>query len=228
MKPCIAGLLVALCLVPMAAQTSAQKKKSTSRRKRAAVITPEQSCRTFVQKFYSWYTSKPIQENHDVTADHLARRVHPDYFAPAIKKALEADELAASKSPDEVVGLDGDPFLNAQETADRYYAGLATIEDGVCKVPIFGVNRPPNPPTEKHLKHLPEVVALLKNESSKWVFQDFVYDEKETLLSVLADLARDRDKAKAEANNPKKSDDTKPDAPKPDAPKPDQTADPKK
>ncbi len=202
MKAWIAGFLLLACLVPASAQNTTHKK--TTHRRRAAAITPEQTCRAFVQKFYAWYTSKPIQENHEVSADHLARKQHPDYFAPALKKALETDEAAASKSPDEVVGLDGDPFLNAQELDDRYYAGLATIDDGVCKVPIFGVNRPPNPPTDRHMKHLPAVTALLKNQGGKWVFQDFQYDGNETLLSVLAQLAKDRQHPPAEkpAENP--------------------------
>ncbi len=245
MKALIASLLIFACVFPLNAQSSTRKKSGSSRKRRSAyAVTPADTCRAFVQKFYVWYTSKPVQENGDTSADALARRRYPNNFSAELKRALEADEQAAAKHPDEVVGLDGDPFLNTQELADRYYPGVATVESGICKVPMFGVNLAPNQPTEKHLAHQPDVTAILKKVGSAWVFQDFIYDKDETLLSVLKQLAKDREnppqekKAAVPAASASPAPTTVPETqaapaaptpatPKPDEPKTEQPADPK-
>src|SRR5512146_990329 len=93
--PRIACLCLAACLL-MPASTQAA----------------EDGCagaRAFVQEFYDWYVT--ILERRDAPAWQITHRERGRSFSPLLAKALDEDEAAAAKSPDEIVGLDFDPFL---------------------------------------------------------------------------------------------------------------------
>lgn len=64
----------------------------------------------FVQSFYDWYVKAEIDSD-------AALKKKPAYFSPELTKALKADAVAAAKSPGDIVGLDFDPFLNAQDVS---------------------------------------------------------------------------------------------------------------
>jgi hypothetical protein len=54
-------------------------------------------------------------------------------------KGLKEDLAASKKSPGEIVGLDFDPFLNAQDIAERYLVGKITPKGDHYWVEVFGV-----------------------------------------------------------------------------------------
>lgn len=141
--------------------------------------------RAFVQEFYDWYVT--ILEHRDGTAWQLTRRERGASFSPRLAKALDEDEAAAARSPDEIVGLDLDPFLASQETEDHYRAGRATAKAGRCRVEVFGLRN------GEPVRAKPDVVPELERRGRSWRFVNFHYPEGEELLGVLKRLADERE-----------------------------------
>ena len=120
-------------------------------------------------------------------------------FAPALKKQIEADEAASAASPGEVVGLDFDPFLNAQDIPDRCIVGKVTPKGDSYSVEVFEVFS-----GKKEAK--PAVVPELVFKDGQWIFTNFVYPrdngKSDNLLSVLKDLAAERTKYATDNRHP--------------------------
>lgn len=138
----------------------------------------------FVQAFYDWYVKTEIDSD-------AALKKKPAYFSPELTKALKADEAAAAKSPGEIVGLDFDPFLNAQDVCKPYQAKAAKLDGKSYEVEIFD-SCPEKGDTQ------PAVVAQLVRNGDSWMFIDFLYPAREgspasDLLSVLKSLQQERD-----------------------------------
>jgi hypothetical protein len=148
----------------------------------AKVAPTEKSCHEFVQDFYTWYRTgdKSIQ----TVFKHRASS-----FAPALLQPLKADEAASAASPGEVVGLDFDPFLNAQDIPDRCIVGKVSSKDNGYSVEVFEVFS-----GKKDAK--PAVVPELAFKNGQWIFTNFVYPrdggKSDNLLSVLKVLAAER------------------------------------
>lgn len=119
-------------------------------------------------------------------------------FSPDLLKALQEDLAASKKSPDEIVGLDFDPFLDAQDTAEKYVVGEVHQQGDRYRVDVFGF-------WEGKKNPKPDVVPELAFQNGNWVFMNFHYRESdipvnENLLSVLQQLKKDREKpAESEA-----------------------------
>ena len=140
------------------------------------------SCRKFVQEFYNWYRS-----NGKTIQDALKKRASS--FTPLLTQKLNIDEAASAASPGEVVGLDFDPFLNAQDIPDRCIVGKVTPKGNGYSVEVFEVFS-----GKKDAK--PAVVPELAFKNGQWIFTNFVYPrdggKSDNLLSVLKVLAAER------------------------------------
>jgi hypothetical protein len=130
-----------------------------------------------VRNFYSWYFP-----GHSFEEALEARRAD---FDKALYAALRADLTAASKSPDEIVGLDFDPFLNTQDPCQRYEVGPAKVTGTSARVEIHGV-------CEGKKAAKVDVIVALRQENGRWVFTNFLYPGADDLVKVLRVLKRER------------------------------------
>jgi hypothetical protein len=161
----------------------------------APTASPPEGCAQFVQQFYDWYLAKEKALTNDrsqESAFETTLREKQSSFARALVQALKDDLEASKKSPGELVGLDFDPFLNAQDTAEKYLVGeVHPKADHYC-VDVFGVWG-----GKKNAK--PDVVPELALVNGKWIFTNFHYGESdipvnENLVSILQQLKKDREK----------------------------------
>jgi len=144
----------------------------------------ERSSRNFVQAFYTWYVPK-----HGVEDVLKYRRTA---LSPELFRALKEDLDASAKNSDEVVGLDFDPFLNAQDTAERYVIGSVAAKGDTFWVEVYGIWS--GKKSEK-----PDAVAEVACKAGQCFFVNFHYGktelpENENLLSVLKALKKERQK----------------------------------
>ena len=138
----------------------------------------------FAQKFYAWYVPialKTVKEPSSNVA--IAKR--GNLFDPPLLKALQEDAEASRKSSGDIVGLDFDPFLYAQDIDDKYVVGEVSEKDGLYLVNVYGVRKGKREKT-------PSVVAELKPTKDSFVFANFGYGTDGDLVAVLKQLADDR------------------------------------
>ena len=138
------------------------------------------SARRAVDEFYGWYV--PV---HKQTSGATMRAIHDraTLFSPTLVAALRADSVASAASPGEVVGLDGDPFLNAQDACDRYSsAGIAEVGDRFL-VQVLGSGG-----CADHTAA--DVTVEVTPTNGNFLFTNFIYSprERDDLISLLAYL----------------------------------------
>jgi hypothetical protein len=143
------------------------------------------SCKQFVQSFYEWYAQEAQKENRGPSWI-FALENRPSAFSPKLAKLLKEDSDSQSKSPQEIVGLDFDPFLNSQDPDERYAVGKIVQRGDTYWVDIYSVRSGQRSDT-------PDVVPELKREGGKWRFVNFHYlrnknPQHENLLSILNSL----------------------------------------
>lgn len=158
----------------------------------AAEDADTRSCRAFVQQFYDQYLRLADHGGREAPDDQIIRR-HPAWFSAELRRALAGDLAAAKKSPGEIVGLDFDPFLNAQDVAKRYTARRVSRQGGSFTVDVYASWDPKKPADIA-------VVPQLARRGGRWTFVNFRYPahekgEKESnLLQVLRELRAERRK----------------------------------
>lgn len=138
----------------------------------------------FARKFYAWYVPialKPLKEPSSNVA--IAKR--GSLFDPPLLKALKEDAEASQKSSGDIVGLDFDPFLYAQDIDDKYVVGGVTEEGGLYLVEVYGVSKGKREKT-------PSVVAELKPAKDSFVFSNFRYGTDGDLVQMLKEMADER------------------------------------
>lgn len=147
-----------------------------------------ETAKSFVQDFYTWYVAKAVNHPGNPGADYAIKQRRSS-FSPALTRALEADYAASAKSPDEIVGLDFDPFLNTQDPCERYEVGETTRVGSGYRVEVYAVC------FGKREAHA-YVSAEVQGTSGSWQFTNFHYTDehgkKSNLLGVLASLRRER------------------------------------
>jgi hypothetical protein len=128
-------------------------------------VADDQSCKAFVQKFYDWYWNRFADHANDPKFDtrkeptyHEVARLHPAVLGPELIRLIKRDEMLSAKAQG-IANLDFNPFLNTQDPEGKYLAGIATVSNGQCQVPI----------EHGHL------TAELKKSGSTWVFTNFHY-----------------------------------------------------
>ena len=148
-----------------------------------------EECKKFVQDFYEWYLPKATADvnKQGSTGEALALKKRPDDFSRALKYALMQDSGAASKST-EVVGLDGDPFLNCQDCPKKVKYGDPKLTGYKCQVPLYFMQD--NVPEEQA-----HVIAEAMYTQKRWVFTNFLDAEGgDDLLTTLKKLKADGSK----------------------------------
>jgi hypothetical protein len=147
------------------------------------------SARRAVDEFYGWYV--PMQKQTP-GADMRAIHDRAPLFSPELITALRADSVASAASPGEIVGLDGDPFLNAQDACDRYSsAGVAEVGDRFL-VQVLGSGG-----CQTHTTA--DVTVEVTPTEGNLVFTNFIYSprERDNLVALLAYLDSTRRAKKA-------------------------------
>jgi hypothetical protein len=151
----------------------------------AAGPSPSQTAASdFVQKFYDWYVPIAHKPGNAPSSDQAVAK-RGAAFDPPLLRALKIDAEAQRKSPDDIVGLDFDPFLNAQDFDDKYVVGNVTENGGVYLVSVYGVRN-----GKRAAK--PDVVAELKVVKGSFQFTNFRYGADGDLLGILKTLADER------------------------------------
>ena len=146
-----------------------------------------QSLRDFVQGFYSWYVPHALSDSAG-SAWEFAIKEKSSAFSPQLVQALRRDSAAQAKTTSEIVGLDFDPFLAAQDPCENYEVGRITQRVESYLVDIYGVCS-----GKKHEK--PDVIAELQHKNGHWLFVNFHYPQDRNLLAVLKSLQENRRKA---------------------------------
>lgn len=181
-----------LCMTAIASQAAGPAAGQTATQPKA---TESQSAHDFVQGFYDWYGFGVDKNDHSMVDAALASKRWP--MSDAIVAALKADEAAQEEVPDEIVGIDFDPFTASQDDCSPYKAGQVTKTGNQYQVEIFDNNdlcKDPHP-------ELPYIVTVLEKHGGSWVFVNFLYPrEKDDLLSTLKGLKEEREKEAKQPN----------------------------
>ncbi len=136
-----------------------------------------------VQAFYSWYVPMAAEDADD-PAWMRAIRERGALFSRELIDGLRADSVARAKDPDEVVGLDGDPFLDAQDPCDSYHVRRARPSGDNWLVEVLGSGG-----CETH--NTPDVVVEVARRDGRWVFVNF-RDPGPPPRDLLGTLQRER------------------------------------
>jgi hypothetical protein len=132
----------------------------------------EKSCLQFTQDFYSWYVKLVFKSFDDKKARDVvltALTYNGRHFSHEL--TLELRQAKAEEAASRDVILDGDPFLNSQDPAERYVVRKVTEKNGRYFADVYGIW--PVPPAE--LGKGPQVVAELIFKDGRWIFVNFQY-----------------------------------------------------
>jgi len=175
-----------LCIIGSAAHATEPAPAHVNDQAQATAL---QSAHDFVQGFYDWYAAEVKKNNGNWAVDSaLKNKRWP--LSETIVSALTADREAQDKVPDYIVGIDFDPFLDAQDDCTPYAAGKVTETKGRYQVEVFDSRITCHDPYPE----LPSVIAVVEKRKGAWIFVNFIYPEAKTdLLSNLQALKEDRE-----------------------------------
>ena len=137
----------------------------------------------FVREFYAWYLPAAG------TGAGLKQAIVDSamLFVPDLVRAIEADGEAQARNADEVVGLDGDPFLDAQDFCERYDVGDARRDGADILVDVYARCSGDTTST-------PRIAARVRRNGPGWTFVNFHYPQRSSdLRKDLDELRRARD-----------------------------------
>ena len=185
MRLACAAALAAIAMMLTAPRVSAQDAQRGAEEEMPSL---QDSCQGYVQDFYNWYVaglnSDTFLEKRDATWVR-AVKIHKSEFSAELAEAIEKDGKAQAKHTGEIVGLDFDPFLGAQDRDDRYVTGFVKVNGNACRVEMFGY-------ANDEKREDSNVTAELNWDGKRWTLVNFRYpskgkgnDEGEDLLSVL-------------------------------------------
>ena len=180
------------CIIVLSMIVSSNLKAQSS-------VNEKESARVFVQKFYDWYVvlfSAPPEKWRTHATSIIAITQKSSSFDTALRKALLDDDHAQSKNTDDIVGLDFDPFLMAQDigfdyqtgnvkqVGDKFFVDIHSALKGKSKKAILAKNI--------------VVVAEVVKAGTSWKFTNFIYpaegkQKQSDLLEILASLRKDRE-----------------------------------
>jgi len=183
---CASILLIVSSLCTLEAQTPKAPQSET------------ESCRKFVQEFYNWYL-KVLNSGSNLSSTELILKYRKSSFNPELLRQLKQDEDASAKDKDYIVGLDFDPFVNAQDYAESYKVGKVTHKGGNYQVEVYGDWGKVDGALGKKTKE-PDVVPELALRNGEWIFVNFHYPNKKApqgnLLAMLKYLREERRKGR--------------------------------
>jgi hypothetical protein len=177
-----AGL--ALLLALQAAAACAQPGAAGGPPAPAAAMRDDAEAARFAQDFYDWYGAYSRRATGAAWDSVEVRK--PGVLDDALVAALRADAEARAEREGEIVGLDFDPFLNAQDPCERYEARGVERAGETYRVAMYGTCADAAGPT-------PDVVVELVRAGPAWRILNFHYPEgKADLLDVLRWMAGER------------------------------------
>ena len=142
--------------------------------------------RDFVEAFYNWYVPVAAGRGTRRPSD-LALEDRPSIFDPSLAAQLREDSAAQAKVSDDIVGLDFDPFLFAQDPCARYEIvnGHRNAENYL--IDVRGVGG-----CEKHDQT--DVIAEVASRNGALLFVNFHYPgpDESDLMTLLKKLKADR------------------------------------
>lgn len=118
-------------------------------------------------------------------ADSARRRAVNARILPTLRRALDADRAAQMAAEGEIVGLDFDPFLAAQDPCDSYAPREAAVVQGNIHVAVYCTSGSGHPLT-------PDVIYVLTRQGTRFLVADIQYPGGGVLTEILERLARDR------------------------------------
>jgi hypothetical protein len=158
----------------------------------------KEEARLFVQKFYDWYGALDAQMmpgGKTPSPYHLTLIHKPPYLDTKLINALLGDDKAQADNPGEIVGLDSDPFTNAQDTRSGYQTGIVTQKGIYYFVDVHDIK---SGHSKKEILAADLVTtAEVTNINGHWVFVNFIYPKADgggNLLDLLAGMKKDRAK----------------------------------
>jgi hypothetical protein len=147
--------------------------------------------RKFVKDFYAWYLPKVERDTDPLTLIGLFK-AHGNPIDDLLLAKLARDYEAQSRSPDDVVGIDYDPFLGGQDTCQGYTPERIRHDGkGLYRVVIFS----------RCWKTYSEDLTLLiyQKKSGEYKIRNVLYPEGGNLLLGLDDLQKEREKEARES-----------------------------
>ena len=147
--------------------------------KAQSIIDNKESARVFVQKFYDWYDKlyntdlNNYKHKYPEGLDTYVFKNKQQYFAQLLLKVYNDYDKAEPKDADEIVGLDFDPIMNAQDNGydyqtgsvkqvgDKYFVDIHTGSVGQSRNSI--------------LKETVLITAEVAKENGQWKFVNFQY-----------------------------------------------------
>ena len=161
-----------LAAMALAATTSFASAQADTRSERDSV-------RRAVQAYYNWYTPRAAKAR-GVDMVMRAATHGPLAFDPELVKWLRIDSTARARTKDEVNGLDGDPYFNAQDPCDRYTVQWVRPQGSGFLVDILGHG---GCAVHTH----PDVIVVVGRTGGRWIVREFLDPSRhnEGLLPLL-------------------------------------------
>ena len=153
----------------------------------AQVTDPKDSVGKFVKDFYDWY-GIVSHKNSKLAPHQRAIKEKSQIFSAKLIAALKDDYEASSMHPEEIVGLDWDPFLCSQDVDDRYEPVGVKKQGKNYLVEVYGVSRGKRNPK-------PSVIAEVEQRGDHWIFVNFHSPHGDDLLNDLKELKQSRNKS---------------------------------
>ena len=190
-------VVIAVCACRDRSETSAaqeqnEKPAAQLRTQSGPETAQEKSCRVFVQRFYDWYFDRLNQVRGKVSqsrsnSDDVVR-LKPELLTVPLLQLLVEDREAVSRNPGEIVGLDFDPYINAQDWEGTYWVQSVTVQGSKCRAAVWGTDAG----TKRDM-----VDPELEFGSGKWVITNFHYPgnslpRDENLIAMLIGLRTHR------------------------------------
>jgi hypothetical protein len=127
--------------------------------------TEADSARTLVQRFYTWYVPRAANpRGRDMIMNAATHGPVP--FDRELVRWLRIDSTARARARDEIDGLDGDPYLNAQDPCDAYVAQTTAAAGRAFMVNVLGRGGCPAHET-------PDVIVEIGRRRGRWTILEF-------------------------------------------------------
>jgi hypothetical protein len=123
------------------------------------------SARRLVQQFYDWYVPRAANpRGRDMFMVAATRGPVP--FDRELVRWLRVDSTARARAKDEVDGLDGDPYLNAQDPCNAYSAKSAVASGASFMIDVVGHGGCPD-------HQGADVVVEIGHRNGRWTILEF-------------------------------------------------------
>jgi len=169
---------------------------------KAQASTEKENARVFVQKFYDWYNKLYNTDLNDYKhkySEGLITYVFKNkqqYFDQSLLNPYNDYDKAEPKDADEIVGLDFDPIMNAQDNGEDYQTGsvkqmgdkyFINIHAGMAGHSRISI-----------LKERVIITAEVVKENDLWKFVNFQYPpvngRKNDLITTLINCKKEAEK----------------------------------